>query len=237
MQVVQDFSPLVPSPVRAARLFGEDSGRDMLRGTRSHPTQLFASLYNRLANVLTSNGFCYCVDPLDCQVLHSDASNANCSLLETIRSLYDQKYRRIRLLLQRNSSTAAAAACKQQLDWPFEPGWMRDGSPNAGRNRDTDACNVLDRLPPFMYAYKPAGKVRKPADGRTTLDEGGSCHMGRAAGVLPSMVTGNARVTAVNECRKIYSNYTHVVARCKDPVTKMFTDYEMRKELSAAPDW
>lgn len=223
----------MPSPVRAARLFGEDSGRDMLRGTRSHPTQLFSSLYPRLANVLTSNGFCYCVDPLDCQVLHSSdaASSSNCSLLETIRSLYDQRYRRIRLL--GNSSTV----CKQQLDWPFEPGWMRDGSPNAGRNRDTDACNVLDRLPPFMYAYKPAGTVRKPADGRTSLDEGGSCHMGRAAGLAPAMVAGSTRVTAVNECRKIYSNYTHVVARCKDPVTKLFTDYEMKKELSAAPDW
>lgn len=47
----------------------------MLHGTRSHPTQIFSSLFNRLANVLTTNGFCYCVDPLDCQILHTDAAN------------------------------------------------------------------------------------------------------------------------------------------------------------------
>lgn len=40
-KVTLAFSPLIPSPVRAARLFGkEGSGRDMLRGTRSHPTQV-----------------------------------------------------------------------------------------------------------------------------------------------------------------------------------------------------
>jgi hypothetical protein len=42
----------------------------MLHGTRSHPTQLFADLYDRLANVMTSNGFCFCVNALDCQVLN-----------------------------------------------------------------------------------------------------------------------------------------------------------------------
>ena len=67
-KVTKDFSPLVPSPVRAARLFGPSSSRNMLHGTRSHPTQLFSSLYDKLANVLTSNGFCYCVNWKDCQV-------------------------------------------------------------------------------------------------------------------------------------------------------------------------
>lgn len=211
-KVVEDFSPLAPSPIRAARIFGEDSGRNMLRGTRSHPTQLFASLYDRLANVLTSNGFCYCVNPVDCQVLHSDAANADCSLLETIRSLYDQRYRRIRLLSRGGSS------CGQQLDWPFEAGWMRDKSPNGGRNRPSDACNVLDRLPPFRYAYKPVGKVGKPVDKRTSLDEGGSCHMGRAAGWNPGM----SAVTSSYACKRIHSNYTHVVARCTNPSTNKY---------------
>ncbi len=44
---------------------------------------------------------------------------------------------------------------------------------------DDGTCNVLDRLPPFQYRYMPSGKVVKPADGRTSLSEGGACHMGR----------------------------------------------------------
>lgn len=224
-KVVQDFSPLVPSPIRAARLFGEESGRNMIHGTRSHPTQLFTSLYNRLANVMTSNGFCFCVDPKDCQVLHSDAQNADCSLLETIRSLYDQKPRRIRLL-QKNAS------CTQQLDWPFEEGWMRDGSPNGGINDPAQPCNVLDRLPPFQYRYRPVGEIKPSSDGKTSLDEGGSCHMGRAAGLHPRFST----VTTASACRKIHSNYTHVVARCTN-TDGTYEDLEMRKEMSAAPTW
>lgn len=41
-QVVENFSPLIPSPVRAARLFGSSSGKHMLpgEGIRSHPTQV-----------------------------------------------------------------------------------------------------------------------------------------------------------------------------------------------------
>ncbi len=67
-KVTESFSPLLPSPGRTAKLFGEASGRNMIHGTRSHPTQLFVSLYSKLANVMTSNGFCYCVNWRDCQV-------------------------------------------------------------------------------------------------------------------------------------------------------------------------
>jgi hypothetical protein len=67
-RVTESFSPLVPSPGRTAKLFGEASGRNMLHGTRSHPVQMFSSLYSKLANVMTSNGFCYCVKWGDCQV-------------------------------------------------------------------------------------------------------------------------------------------------------------------------
>lgn len=67
-KVTGTFSPLAPSPGRSGRIFGTDSGRDMQQGTRAHPTQRFSSLYPKLANVLTSNGFCVCVDWQDCQV-------------------------------------------------------------------------------------------------------------------------------------------------------------------------
>lgn len=56
------------------------------------------------------------------------------------------------------------------------------------------------------YRYMPAGRVTKPADGKTSIDPGGSCHMGRPA-QIPKAIT-NTQL-----CRKIYTNYTHIVAR------------------------
>jgi hypothetical protein len=44
--------------MRAALLFG-DAERNMLHGTRLHPTKVFGSLYDKLANVVTSNSSCY----------------------------------------------------------------------------------------------------------------------------------------------------------------------------------
>ena len=92
-KVTENFSPLSPSPVRAARLFGGAS-HNMIYGTRSHPTQLFSSLYTRLGDVHTSNGFCYCLNAAQCQVSHSAGND--CTLLETLKSLYDQKFRTAR---------------------------------------------------------------------------------------------------------------------------------------------
>ena len=59
--------------------------------------------------------------------------------------------------------------------------------------------------------------------------------MGRAA-QLPK----NTGATQLNTmlCRKIYTNYTHVVARCFDSTgSTAYTDYEMKREMSAAPEW
>ena len=69
----------------------------MLFGTRSHPTQRFASLYGKLADVDTSNGFCFCVDSEDCRV---SGTVGECTLLDTIRSMYDGKFRTAKLLTQ-----------------------------------------------------------------------------------------------------------------------------------------
>lgn len=211
-KVAREFSPLLPSPARSNKLFGESSGRNMLFGTRSHPTQMFSSLYDTLANIITSNGFCFCVNWLDCQIASSSPVNRDCTLLETVRSMYDGKFRTVNLL------TVNDPVCTRQLDWPFAGGVMRDlmmspsrySSQQVPTDAATGACNVLDRLPPFQYRYMPVGKVVKPSDGRTSLSEGGSCHMGRPAR-LP-MTQGTVINTRI--CRKIYSNYTHIVARC-----------------------
>lgn len=124
------------------------------------------------------------------------------------------------------------ANMQDQLDWPFEAGMMHDKSLNFGRNAMDKQCNVLDRLPLFQYRYRPAGRVRVPEDKRNTLSEGGSCHMGRGA----SMNSREAPKFSTNLCRKIHTNYTHVVVRCGG-AQNTFTDYELKKEKSAAPNW
>jgi hypothetical protein len=151
-KVTREFSPLLPSPARTVRIFGNQQ-RNMLHGTRSHPTQFFASLYDKLANVITSNGFCYCVDWIDCMVARESTVDKDCTLLETIRSMYDSKFRTIKLLTKNDQ------VCTQQLDWPFVGGTMRDGSASPPRfsasqvptETEQNTCNVLDRLPPFQY--------------------------------------------------------------------------------------
>ncbi len=58
--------------------------------------------------------------------------------------------------------------------------------------------------------------------------------MDRAASIGPGMQP----IMLQRSCRKIHSNYTHVVARCKDIYGgKDFEDLEMKREKSAAPDW
>jgi hypothetical protein len=112
---------------------------------------------------------------------------------------------------------------------------MRDGSRSPPRFTPSsstvdEACNVLDRLPPFQYRHMPVGNVYAHPDGKTTLDEGGACHMGRAARLNSTV---NTRL-----CRKIYSNFTHVVARCfQNSGSAAYQDLEMEREMSKAPDW
>jgi hypothetical protein len=132
--------------------------------------------------------------------------------------MYDRKFRTSTLL------TGNDNVCTRQLDWPFVGGDMRDGSVSnprynngAGIQLPTDpakgTCNVLDRLPPFQYRYIPTGKVFVPPTqaARTSLSEGGACHMGRAARLPPTPLRSTMQTTT---CRKIHSNHTHVVTRC-----------------------
>jgi hypothetical protein len=228
----KSFTPLAPVPGRTAKLFGA-SDLNMVHGTRAHPTQAMSSLYERLASVHTSNGFCFCVDWEDCQVRSGSSQQSNpCTLLETIRSMYDAKFRTIQLLTKNDR------ICTRQLDWPFVGGTMRDGSRSPPRygaaqvptTTNPETCNVIDRLPPFQYRYRPVGRIHKHADGKTSLDEGGACHMGR-----PPRVTSSVKT---HLCNKIYSNHTHVVARCFEYAgSTAFEDVVMQREMSAAPDW
>jgi hypothetical protein len=203
--LVDDFNPLIPSPVRAARLFGKSSGLGMNHDTRSHPSQLFEPLRS-LANVFTTNGFCLCTTATDCMIPNSISRSSplfECSLAGTVESLYDQKYRL-------GARVLSPSKCDIQLDWPYESGTMRDGMTTDTMNNDVK-CNVLDRLPPFKYRYMPKGKVMPSPDDRTTLDEGGSCHMAPAAKMPPRSEIPASVETKY--CRTIYKNSSHLVAR------------------------
>lgn len=80
----------------------------------------------------------------------------------------------------------------------------------------------------------PVGRIYKPADGKTSHSEGAPCHMGRAAR-LPKNTPTQIRTEL---CRRIYSNHTHVVARCFAASGSLtYTDYELLREMSPAPDW
>ena len=156
------FNPLAPSPRRTQRLFAGDQ-KKMTYGTRSHPTQKVASIEN-LRTVYTSNGFCFCNTFAECQ--KKESAGTDCTLRDTIKSLYDQEYRRVELLLSDTN------ICTKQLDWPFTKGITRDGMEVPARHQDKQDCNVIDRLPPFLYAYKSNGKIVKTD--KTTLDAGGN---------------------------------------------------------------
>ena len=101
--------------------------------------------------------------------------------------------------------------------------------PALSSGRPRTSCDA-----PCMCRYMPNGKIKRPDDARTSLSEGGNCHMGRGASYDSSMVESMQTMT----CRKIHTNYTHVVVRCKDYYgNRQQTDLEMRREKSVAPDW
>ena len=84
----------------------------------------------------------------------------------------------------------------------------------------------------------PVGKISKSADGKTSHSEGGACHMGRAAQFPRNQGAAAQPVVRTELCRRIYTNHTHVVARCFASTGSLtFVDYELKREMSSAPDW
>lgn len=204
-------------------MFVEYGALSMTYGTRSHPTQLFHTV-DRLATIHTSNGFCFCDNFKDCQT-HLWSPHSNCTLNSTIFSLYDQKWRRSHEIVRDKR-------CREQLDWPWEGGTMRDGMTTGARNQETE-CNVMERLPPFLYRYSPNGTITPIAS--TSLDEGGVCHMGPAP-VLPADL--NREKIYTTRCRTIGKNVSFVTLRCDNMLQPGFTeDLYLPRERSQTPAW
>ena len=133
------------------------------------------------------DGFCLCVSPADCLKAFNQSSG-NCSFGDQIRALYDLKPRWALVL---------GPSCGQQVDWPYSGGPLRDGSwlPNQV------SCGVLDRLAPFKYRYNNSKTTIKST--RSTLEEGGDCHMGRAS-------RGGA-----SQCTVVAKNSTALTLSCQ----------------------
>jgi hypothetical protein len=112
----------------------------------------FSSAKDRMPDMYTSNGFCFCVTgTAQC----GRKKTETCGITDTISSLYDTKFRKVQTL-----RPSTVEKCLDQLDWPYEMGVMRDDTFMWGRTRDSkrmrrDAgtCDVTDRLPPFWYRY------------------------------------------------------------------------------------
>ena len=146
------FRPYTPDPLRTQILFG----------TTVHPTQAATPLIklvsgtsstNTLGAYLTSNGFCACTT-MPCSSCQSDEDA---------------------LTGNWQNATAASAGCTNQIDWPYPPGKLRDGS-NYPSNMGGSSCGILDRLPMFKYRYVNTKRITPST--KTTLDKGGVCHMG-----------------------------------------------------------
>jgi hypothetical protein len=236
-RVVDDeyFSPLIPSPPRASRLFGYANPD----GIRSHPTMSYASGKNRVGNMYTSNGFCTCTIADSCKTLNSTTL---CGVVDTIKSLYDQNLRDLLIVQQVRTS------CQAQLDWPYEAGTLRDGTvvharDTSGRYIDSQSsCDVMDRLPPFRYVYRPNGNITSPLT--TSLHKGGACHMGTAPmfTTIPSKTTsaapGLTYTYATGSCTKIEETHTNITVSCDYDKGVTAPDIVvMQKTLAKAPQW
>jgi hypothetical protein len=219
------FSPLVPSPVRSARLFGNNLNMNFK--TRSHPTMTFSSASDRMSDVYTSNGFCFCVDSvLKC----AQTESKDCGIKQTIRSLHDHHTRPVRTIRPISTPT-----CVDQLDWPYERGTLRDGTVMHARNSDSKrmsenkrTCDVTDRLPPFWYRYQSNATIVPSPN--TSLHKEGSCHMGTAPHT-------NTYSYQNGVCRKVNETRTNVTVICHVAGETEPKIIIMDKTLSKPPQW
>ena len=199
------------------RLFGNE--HEMLFVTRAHPTMVSQEFLG-MAAIYTSNGFCFCQDAVQCKVPKGQWAST-CGLDSVISSLLDRQERPVVTL---NSQT-----CTQQIDWPFLAGTLRDGSEVDARTTDP-ACNIMDRLPVFKYSYRSLNITKNPS-GKTTLDAGGVCHMGRAA----NRIVDPAGQVKISRCRTIHRNSTHVTVRCTMDQNNVDQDFIQERKVPATP--
>jgi hypothetical protein len=199
------FAPMVPSPVLAHALYGLGGAHPLLRARSAFP---FLRAYR------TTNGACFYEEhptggqSLLRQIPIADAAN-QCGLRGMLRLLESGESALSRVV------DRFTDRCNGIIDTPDLGGPLRSGESLPSTLPDTTTtCGVLHRLSPFLMRTRgDAGTVAaRTLAPRTTRDEGGDCHMGRA--LLSPAPLSDRGEWAGAECALLEKNRTHAVAGC-----------------------
>jgi len=97
------------------------------------------------------------------------------------------------------------ASCSHVLDWPHQGFHTWDEQTFTAPHAPAEVyCNVLDRLPRFQLMLAPRTRPR-PHSGRTSVDRGGACRMGR----LRRMASTRGAHEHVQYCMRGREDSTH----------------------------
>jgi hypothetical protein len=182
------FRPRAPYGPRAGVMFFEASNMGESAGNgMSNPVQPYGVEIPTLKRPYFASEICSCSFSEDCSFQVN--SGESCSILTTVDFLSGEKW-------YTHQAHTGEEGCRASIDWPHSGGTLRDGTPLTASSQD---CPVHDRLREFQLRYIPVD-VTKDA-GKTTLDEGGECHMGRMVSVPSTVPLGG-------HCHRY--NYSHL---------------------------
>ena len=184
--------PLVPDPARSNILY-----KHLGLSQYGHPVQ--AAQPNgtwKGHKGFTKNGFCYAEYK---STAFSVFGKEGCDILDTMRVL----------LGDTDVQTSVYGGGSIDVnDWPQTGGGLRDGSTIISRHGGE--WFVLDRLPSFRVKYRVNEAPVTPGPfGKTTLSEGGDCHMGYGVSTRPE--TGD--LTA-GKCQLVQKTRSDMRFRC-----------------------
>jgi len=180
-----NFRPVFPYGKRASVMFGGINimGDSTLTNKMSNPVQFGGQEMYHLADAMFISEICSCWGDL--------SSCSQCNLQNTVDFLFGDVWK--------IKSHYTSNTCQDSLDWPSRGGTLRDGSvlpDNLGTT--TSDCNINERLRRYEVRYNTIPfSASRTAEGKTTLDEGGVCHMG-VLPMIPSTVPVGARCARHN---------------------------------------
>lgn len=178
-----NFKPTFPSGKRSAIMFGgiNHMGDTLQTNPMSHPIQFAGQEMYHLADAVFVSEICSCGQDMQ--------SCLTCDLQETADFLFGQSWKA--------KVHKQGSKCEDSLDWPSRGGTLRDGSELPAQSV-TSSCDINDRLRQYEMRYVTIPfSEQRTAEGKTTLDQGGACHMGRLA-KIPSSVPLGSRCSRFN---------------------------------------
>lgn len=177
---IAGFNPLIPDPIRSDKMFTESffgEKLDRIRATSVrgvHPYHAPME-FNDIADFVTTSGNCYYENEADLPK-RIDSDNA-CSLEKQIEWLLSGKWEKTRFIHQDGNINIG-----ELIDWPkLNTGDYRNGESNE-KPSVLDRQGLLRRLDPFRIKILSNYALLRN-ESKTTSDEGGDCHFGRATQV------------------------------------------------------